>query len=215
MSNSNTLSWSIDRETTKTKKKFTNKIIENFPNAVCQMVVEEVLKLVGIYDWNDPMNVSKTIAEIMSIDLTKEPEEQKVKINDMIRTVCVPSKNDKTIPFWICQSIIRIDPKYRYINYKGSKYNKLDIIFESEYFKEQMDKVAKYANCTWNVRSNNPSIPNPQTLYQETRTGYSKFNYGPESESWLAKCSRHLHTDEDVNGINIKNLMMFEFRRKE
>jgi len=190
------------------------KISEKIPDLVSQMVVTEILSLVGEYDWNEPLNVSKTIAKIMSIDLTSD-EEQKAVASDMVRTICVPSKNDKKTPFWICQSIVRIDQKYRYIDYNGSKYNKLDIIFESDYFKSQMDKVASYAGCNWNIRTNNPNVPQENRLYQKTRTGSSKFGSGPESESWLAKCTSHLHTDEDVDGINIKSFLMIEFRRKE
>jgi hypothetical protein len=206
------LTWSIDREPSKPKKKsMVGKIIEEIPKIVSQMVVEEVLKLVGNRDWNNPANVSKTIAEMMSIDLSETIEEQTIVVFDIVRTICVPSRKDKKTPIWICQSVIRVDPKHRYIDYNGQKYNKLDIILESEYFKNQMDKVANYSKCSWEIRTNNPGFS--KELYQKTRTGYSRFNSDPESQSWLTKCASHLHESEDTEGINIKNLLMIVFKR--
>jgi len=73
-------SWSIDR-----KKNFTQKtgvkghmqshpgvkkiVKEKIPDIVSDMLVTEFLTLVGNSDWNDPENISKTIANMMSIDL--------------------------------------------------------------------------------------------------------------------------------------------------
>lgn len=192
--------WSINRN---------EKIKENIPNVISQKVVEEVLRNVGKYDWNDPSNVVKTISEIMSIDLEKPIEEQFAHPSYMDRTILTQSVKDKTVPFWICQSIIRIDEKFnnRYIIHEGSKYNKLDVIFKSEYFKNYMDNVAKFAGCTWNARWGG-SKKEEQKLHRKTRPDANKNN-----ETWLDKCVTHLLTEDDTEGINIKNLVMIEFRR--
>jgi len=198
--------WSIDRS----KKKVTKvtKVTEVIPDVVSQMVVTEVLKLVGNSDWNDPLNVSKTIADMMSIDLTKPIEGQIPHPCEIDRTVFVPANRNSHIPFWICQSLIRVDEKHnnRFIDYKGSKYNKIDIVFKSAYFKEQMDKVAKAAGCTWNARWGNAK-KEEHRLYQKTRTGSSN------DESWLDRCVKPLFTENDTEGINIKNLIMIEMKR--
>ncbi len=211
-------SWSIDRK--KTVKSGSRKINqgpkktvqrkniqEKVPDVVSQMLVNEALTLVGNSDWNDPLNVSKTIAEMMSIDLSNV-NSQTPRICEIDRTVLVPANKENNIPYWICQSIIRVDEKFgnRFIEYKGAKYNKIDIIFENEHFKQQMNNVAQAAHCTWNARWGNAQNEENR-LYQKTRTG------SKQNESWLDKCIDHLLTDEDVNGINIKNLVMFEFKR--
>lgn len=181
-----------------------NKVKEKIPDHIAQLVVEEVLSLVGDMDWNDPMNVSKTIAKIMSIDLNQDIESQNPRAFDVDKTVLVKAKN-KEIPFWICQSVIRVDDKKgnRYIEYNGSKYNKIDIIFGNKYFKQQMDKVAKYADCVWNARWGNSSREQNK-LYNKTRPGY---------ESWLDKCVKPILKEDEVNGIDIRDLVMIEFKR--
>lgn len=186
--------WTIDRSI----------IEEEIPDIVSQIMLSEVLKDVGGYDWNCPNNVSKTISAMMSVDLCEDPSTQIVKAKDLIRTVLVGSNKDKKIPFWICQSVIRIDKHSNnlFIEYEGSKYNKVDIIKKSEYFKKQMDKVASAAHCTWNVRWGNPEYGSTR-LYQETR---------PNSISWLERCSAHLLNENDTK-INIKDLVMIEFKR--
>jgi hypothetical protein len=196
--------WSIDRQ----------KIVkENIPDCVAEIVVSEVLSLVGDSDWNDPLNVSRTIARMMSVEnvldstVSKLPHAVAANID---RTMLVNSKDDARVPFWICQSVIRLDEKkYRYIDHEGSKYNKLDIILESEYFKKRMDQVAKAAKCTWNVRWGN-SKNKEQRLYRKTRTGSNS------DEPWLDRCAKHLITADDMennSGINIKNLLMVEFKK--
>jgi len=203
--------WSIDRRKDRkdTKKLTQKRISEKVPDVVAQMVVTEVLKLVGESDWNDPTNVSKTIAQMMSIDLSQPIENQIPRPFDMDRTIFIPASKDSQIPYWICQSIIRVDEKHnnRFINYKGAKYNKIDIIFECEYFKTQMDKVASAAFCTWEKKWGN-SKKEEDRLYQKTRTGS---NTG--DESWLDRCVKPLMTDQDTDGINIKNLVMISFKR--
>jgi len=207
--------WSIDRDRKPNdrKQKYSTKIAkkivkEKVPDVVAEMLITEFLKLVGDSDWNDPNNVSKTIARMMSIDLNKPITEQVPIPAEIDRTVFVPASKGSDIPFWICQSIIRVDEKFgnRYIDYKGSKYNKIDIIFECEYFKKRMDEVAKEAHCTWNARWGN-ATKEEHRLYQKTRTGSGS------DESWLDRCVKHLLTDADVDGINIKNLVMIEFKR--
>lgn len=181
---------------------------EKIPDVVAQVLVNEVLSLVGDSDWNDPSNVSKTIAGMMSIDLNSPVEGQVPTPVEIDRTVFVPAKKGSDIPFWVVQSFIRVDEKFgnRYIEYKGAKYNKLDIIFENEYFKRQLDLVAKSAHCTWNYRWGNAK-KEENRLYQKTRTG------AKSDESWLERCVKPLITDKDVDGINIKNLVMIEFHR--
>lgn len=195
--------WSINRNNEKIK--------ENIPNVVAQKVVEEVLKNVGNYDWNDPNNVVKTISEIMSVDLEKNIQDQFPHPSYMDRTILTHNMKDKSVPFWICQSIIRIDEKNnnRYIIHEGAKYNKLDVIYKSEYFKNYMDKVAKLAGCTWNARWGG-SKKEENRLHRKTRPDASKNN-----ETWLDRCVTHLLTEDDKDGINIKNLAMIEFRRAE
>lgn len=181
---------------------------EKIPDVVADMLVTEFLSLVGDSDWNDPENVAKTIANMMSIDLTKPVEGQVPQPVEIDRTVFVPANKGSEVPFWICQSIIRVDEKFghRFINYKGAKYNKIDIAFESEHFKKRMDQVARAAHCKWNIRWGN-ARKEEHRLYQKTRTG------AQSEESWLDRCVKHLLTDADVDGINIKNLLMLEFRR--
>lgn len=185
------------------------KIKEKIPDAVSQMVVEEVLRLVGDSDWNDPLNVSKTIAKMMSIDLSKPLENQAIIPCDIDRTVFVSANKTSNVPVWICQSIIRVDEKFnnRYIDYKGAKYNKIDVVFESEYFKNEIEKVAKAAGCIAEYRWGNAKREENK-LYQKTRTGSTA-----GEESWLDKCVKPLLTDEDTDGINIKNLIMISFKR--
>jgi len=209
-----TTTWSIDRPKIKTIKA-SKKIIEQIPDIVAQMVVEEVLTLVGNANWNDPQQVSKTIANIMSINLNQPIEDQLAHPCEIDRTVLVPTSKDSDIPHWICQSIIRVDEKSgsgknnRFIDYKGAKYNKVDIIYTSDYFKKQMDLVAEAANCTWEFRWGN-AREEEHRLYQKTRTGSATGD-----ESWLDRCVQPLLTQDDVDGINIKNLIMFSFKRKK
>jgi hypothetical protein len=215
--------WSIDRKQRKKKASFqqnpqshshghnrghTKIIKEKIPDIVSQMLVEEILTLVGNHNWNEPENVAKTIADMMGIDLNVPIENQIPRAVEIDRTVFVPANKGGNIPYWIAQSIIRVDEKFgnRFIDYKGAKYNKIDIIFESEYFKEQMDIVAKEAHCTWNARWGNAK-KEENRLYQKTRTG------SQSDESWLDRCVKHLLTPEDTEGINIKNLVMIEFKR--
>lgn len=184
-----------------------SKIVVKIPDCVSDMVVKEILSNVGGFDWNNPTNVSKTIAKMMSIDLETDISEQSVQAFDMDRTVLVPSFKNYTVPYWICQSLIRVDERFnnRYIDHKGSKYNKIDIIFGSEYFKKQMDIVAEHCDCTWNARWGN-SKNRKHRLYEKTRDG--------DEESWLEKCVKPLLTKKDTNGIDIKNLVMIEFKKK-
>ena len=200
--------WKIDRKT-KSEELITKKIQEKIPNEVSQMVVSEMLNGVGGYDWNNPLNVSKTIAEMMSIDLLKDVNAQYPRQCKKNLTVLSYNFGDKTTPHWVCQNIIRVDEKFnnRYINYNGSKYNKIDVIFESEYFKNYMDMVAKTALCKWNIRWGDSKTPENK-LYRKTRPGVSAAN-----ETWLDKCVKNLLTESDVDGINIKNLVMIEFQR--
>jgi hypothetical protein len=208
--------WSIDR---KQQRKPSNRqdgnvvrskkiVKEKIPDAVADMLVTEFLTLVGDSDWNDPANVSKTIANMMSIDLTKPIDDQVPRSVEIDRTVFVAANKGSDVPYWICQSIIRVDEKCgnRFIDYKGAKYNKIDIIFGCDYFKQRMDEVAKAAHCTWNARWGNAS-KEENRLYQKTRTG------AQSDESWLERGVKHLLTDADVGGINIKNLVMIEFKR--
>lgn len=193
--------WSIDRS---------GKIKEQIPNVVAQKVVEEVLKCVGQSDWNYPDNVVKTIAEMMSIDLEKSIDGQFPQPSFINKTILTQSTKDKTVPYWICQSVIRIDEKFgnRYIQHEGSKYNKLDILFKSDYFKNYMDKVADFAGCTWNIRWGG-SKKEEHKLHRKTRPEANKHN-----ETWLDRCVTDLLTENDKDGINIKNLVMVEFKRK-
>jgi hypothetical protein len=69
-----------------------------------------------------------------------------------------------------------------------------------------MDEVAKAAHCTWNARWGNASREEHR-LYQKTRTG------AQSDESWLERAVKHLLTDSDTDGINIKNLVMIEMKR--
>ncbi len=181
------------------------KIIEEIPDSVSYQVVREVLSHVADSNWNDPLEVSKTIARMMSIDINCDLTSQNVNPFDIPRTVLTQAKiNDKKsdIPFWICQSLIRVDEKNnnRYIEHEGSMYNKIDIIFHSDYFKNYMDNVAKHAKCTWNARWGNAS-ETEHRLYQKTRNN---------QESWLDKCVEYLVTD---GPINIKDIVMIEFKK--
>jgi len=204
--------WSIDRK--QQRKPMgnmvrTRKIVkEKIPDVVADMLVTDFLTLVGNSNWNDPTNVSKTIACMMAIDLDQPIESQVPRPVEIDRTVFVPANKGSDVPYWICQSFIRVDEKFsnRFINYKGAKYNKIDIVFGSDRFKQRMDQVAKAAHCTWNVRWGNSS-KEEHRLYQKTRTG------SQSDESWLERGVKHLLTDADVGGINIKNLMMLEFKR--
>jgi hypothetical protein len=199
------MEWKIDR---KIKKDEFKKIQENIPDVVSQMVVQELLKNVGGLDWNDPLNVSKTIAEMMSIDLNSDSV-QYPRVNKKDLTVLNYNLKDKLTPHWVCQSIIRVDEKHnnRYIIYNGSQYNKIDIVFESNYFKNYMDMVAKAARCKWNIRWGD-SKKEEHKLYRKTRPGALSSN-----ETWLDKCVKNLLTEDDIEGINIKNLIMLEFQR--
>jgi hypothetical protein len=200
--------WSIDRkQQQKPIRNFKKIVKENIPDVVADMLVVEFLTLVGNRDWNDPLNVSKTIADMMSIDLSLEKNQSPLPV-EIDRTVFVPANKGSDIPYWICQSIIRVDEKFgnRFIIHNGSKYNKIDIVFDNEYFKNRMNEVARAAHCTWNARWGN-SNKEENRLYQKTRTG------SQSDESWLNRCVRHLITDEDTDGINIKNLIMIEFKR--
>lgn len=214
--------WSIDRDRTVNRDRpfkkdnrsqsqsqnYKKVIKEKIPDVVADMLVTEFLNLVGDSNWNNPLNVSATIAKMMTIDLNLPIEEQVPHSTEIERTVFVPSSKDSEVPYWICQSLIRVDEKFgnRFIDYKGAKYNKIDIVFGCERFKERMNQVAKAAHCTWNARwGNSPQAEN--RLYQKTRTG------SQSNESWLEKAVKHLLTDKDVGGINIKNLIMIEFKR--
>jgi hypothetical protein len=220
-------SWSIDRKqksdqrkprtsgnrtferTDRTDRKPLKKVVkEKIPDVVADMLVTEFLTLVGDSDWNDPVNVSKTISNMMSIDLSQPIDGQVPRPVEIDRTVFVPANKGSDIPYWICQSLIRVDEKFgnRFINYKGAKYNKIDIIFECVRFKERMDQVARAAHCSWNARWGNAK-KEENRLYQKTRTG------AQSDESWLDRCVKHLLTDADTDGINIKNLCMIEFKR--
>ena len=196
-------------QTRPTKFQGHKKIVkEKIPDVVADMLVTECLMLVGDSNWNDPINISKTIANMMSIDLTQPIEKQIPRPVEIDRTVFVPANKGSDIPYWVCQSIIRVDEKFnnRFIEYNGSKYNKIDIIFESDYFKNRMDQVAQAAHCTWNARWGNAK-KQENRLYQKTRTG------AQSEESWLDRCVKHLLTEDDVDGINIKNLVMIEMKR--
>lgn len=191
----------------KNKAKYNKKsIVDNIPDIVAQQVVTEVLSLVGDSDWNNPSNVSKTIAKIMSIDLDLSTDQEPVAFN-VDRTILVPSKRKADIPFWICQSVIRVDERKgnRYIDYKGSKYNKIDVIRQSKYFKTRLDLVAKSAHCTWNYRYGN-SQNSEHKLYQKTRLD--------GQASWLQKSIEPLLEEDDSEGLNIKDLVLIEFKRK-
>jgi hypothetical protein len=198
---------SIDRTKPKTKK-VVKKVVENIPPQVCRILVEDVLRNVGESDWNDPNNVFRTIADMMSIDTTKPIEDQEPVAHDIDRTVLVQSNgldsSQKKVPFWICQSFIRIDERKgnRYVEYEGSKYNKLDIL-QTDYFQKRMDQVAKLARCTWNYRWGGSKNPDHK-LYQKTRE---------DGESWLDRCVGHLLGDNETGGIDIKDLVMVEFKR--
>lgn len=206
--------WSIDRKQPPRKQTNGNRVVhkkvvkEKIPDVVADMLVNEFLTLVGDSDWNDPANVAKTIANMMSIDLSKPVDGQVPQPVEIDRTVFVPASKGSDVPYWICQSIIRVDEKFghRFINYKGAKYNKIDIVFESEHFKKRMDQVARAAHCKWNARWGN-ARKEENRLYQKTRTG------AQSDESWLDRCVKHLLTDADTEGINIKNLIMLEFKR--
>ena len=217
MSNTSTptLKYSIDRKkdnnnrTNRKNSKNKKRIVEKIPDVVSDMLVTEVLSLVGDSDWNDPSQVSATLAKIMSIDTSQPLDEWEKQVPvafDVDRTVLLPSRSNPTFPFWIFQSLIRVDDRKnnRYIEYEGSKYNKVDIVFGSKYFKKRMNTVASYAGCTWNARWGN-SRNEDNKLYQKTRPG---------EESWLDKCIKPLLTDGDDDGINIKDLVMIEFKRK-
>lgn len=224
---SKTKSWSIDRKPTKPSRRpdygpprntnrDTNhsnnhngpkKVLEKVPNAAVDILITEILTLVGDSNWNDPANVSKTIANMMSIDLTQSPESQIPRAVEIDRTVFVPAHKGSDIPHWTCQSFIRVDKNQgtRFIDYKGGKYNKIDIIFENEYFKTQMDTIAKAAHCIWSARWGNAKDEKDR-LYQKTRTGEKS------DESWLYRCTKHLLVDQN-DKINIKNLVMITFKR--
>jgi hypothetical protein len=185
-------------------------IIEKVPDEVCEMVVDEFLKCVGdgeYSDWREPLNVARLIAKIMSIDLDQPLEEQNPNPFELDRTIMIfigEPVEKKTIPLWICQSLIRVDKDNGYIDYNGSKYSKIDIIFNSKYFKQRMDKIAKCANSTWKARWGN-SKKKENRLYQKVIPG---------KESWLSKCVQHLLKEEEKEkGINIKDLVMIEFKR--
>ncbi len=200
---------SIDR--TAPKKVTHRKIREKIPDHIAHQVVEEVLSLVGDADWNDPRNVPITIAKIMSIDTSKDLNGQYVLAFDVDRTILVTARDrkknkDGTTPYWICQSVIRVDDANgnRYIEHNGSKYNKIDIIFGNKYFRDRMNQVAKLSGCIWNARWGN-SRNEKHKLYQKTRPG---------EESWLDKCVKPLINDEEETGINIRDLVMVEFKRK-
>jgi hypothetical protein len=196
----------IDNTEINTTESVSKKIIEEIPDSVCYQVVREVLSHVADSDWNNPLEVSRTIARMMSIDVDSDISTQIVNPFDIPRTVLVPAKIDNKKsdnPYWICQSLIRVDDKNgnRYITHEGSMYNKIDIIFHSEYFKNYMDKVAKHAKCTWNARWGNATEPEHK-LYQKTRTN---------QESWLDKCVDYLI--ENNEPINIKDIVMIEFKK--
>lgn len=193
---------SIDRNRPKPRQKIREKV----PDYVAHQLVEEVLKLVGDADWNDPENVVNTIAQIMNVDLSEGVDEQVPQAVDVDRTILVPARNRKTVPYWICQSLIRVDEAKgnRYIEYQGAKYNKIDIIARNEYFRKRMDQVADLVGCTWNWRWGN-ARHEQHRLYQKTRPG---------EESWLDKCIKPLLEDDEVDGVNIKDLVMIEFKRK-
>lgn len=183
------------------------RIIEEIPESVCYQVVREVLGHVADADWNDPLQVSKTIARMMSVDTNLDISTQSVTPFDIPRTVLTQAKIDgkkSDIPYWICQSLIRVDEKNnnRYIELEGSVYNKIDIIFHSEYFKNYMDKVANHAMCTWNARWGN-ATETEHRLYQKTRNN---------QESWLDKCVDYLIVNNEP--INIKDIVMIEFKKR-
>jgi hypothetical protein len=167
--------FSIDRNETVVK--------ERIPKKVVQKVIDEILSLVGESDWKDPNNVSASIIEL----LNDEPKKRTILAYDSIT------------PIWILQSIIYTGSKNRYIEHEGSKYNKVEIIFNNKYFKKQMDKVASHAHCTWNIRWGSSNEPEHK-LYQKTRYYDS---------SWLAKSCNHL----GLQSVNIKDLLMIEFKK--
>jgi hypothetical protein len=182
------------------------KIIEEIPDYVSYQVVREVLSHVADSDWNDPLEVSKTIGRMMTIDVNSDISSQSVTPFDIPRTVLTQAKIDdkkSDIPYWICQSLIRVDEKNnnRYIEHDGAVYNKIDIIFHSDYFKNYMDRVAKHAKCTWNARWGN-ATETEHRLYQKTRNN---------QESWLDKCVEYLIVNKEP--INIKDIVMIEFKK--
>jgi hypothetical protein len=215
--------WSIDRTKEKvihsaadppdiTKQRQINpyKKNNNFPKDVVMQVVKEVLGNVADSDWNDPLNVCETIAKMMSIDPNEDIEKQTPEPNDnVIRAVITKYKNvlgNKTnIPYWVCQSIIRVDGDRRFVECIDSsnnkvKYNKIDIVVGSQLFSECMDKVAKYAKCTWNYRWGGSSV-------EENKLFRVYFN---GNESWIDKCIEDLNCSKN---FSVDDLVMVEFKR--
>lgn len=198
--NQNQIKYNIDRS-----KNENENVIDEIPDVVSEMLVKEILKSFAS-DFNDPKNIVKLLEKMMNIDIDKEINEQTPVPCEILRTILVESVNKYTpgVPFWEFQSIIRIDNENLYINYEGSKYNKIEIITKSEYFKNKIDKVANFCDCKWNWRWGNYKGIEDHKLYKKTRPGM---------ESWLDKCVKELLTENDKRGINIKNLLMIEFKR--
>ncbi len=180
------MEWCIDRT-----KKTSKKIEEDIPDEVSYKVVKEILNGVGGHDWNDPKEVFKSFKNLF--------KENYAVVNNKDRSILTRDKDDKEKPFWIFQNVIRIDGNNRYV--EGTKYNKLDIILNSEYFKNFMNKVAEIVGCTWNIRYGlSKNIENK--LYIDVKKN---------NTSWLDKCVSHLVKDGE--GINIKYLVLIEFKK--
>lgn len=176
---------------------------EDIPIEVEEMVVEEVLKDVGGRDWNDPLQISRLIAEVLSLDIEQPLERQVARIIDKDKTVVVPykRKENESLPVWVLQSFILVDESRRYVDYNGGKYNKIDIILQGSHFKQRLDEVASHAGCAWNARWGASRDPQHR-LYQKTR---------PFDDSWVERCVKPLLRPGER--INIKNIMMIEFKR--
>lgn len=211
--NSSLTNQSIDRKPKKEMNYVKKAVVEKVPDIVADMLVKEFLSNVGGMDWNEPCNVSRLISTIMSIDTSKpleEWEKQQPIPFEIPCTIMVPSSRDLDkeiqLPAWILQSFSIVDEKHgnRYINYKGGKYNKIDIALKNTYFKKRMSQVAELAHCDWNVRWGNSKIEKHK-LYQKTRAN---------ELSWLEKCIKPLLNPDIQEGVNIKDILMVEFKRK-
>jgi len=183
-------------------------IQDNVPTEVVDMVVEEFLSHVADTDWNNPENVSKVIARMMSIDLNKPIDKQVPKQEtNIIRAILIPSNKESSIPYWILQSIVIVDMKTRYIEYQGSTYNKINIARFNPYFRKRISEVAEAARCHWNIRWGNSKNPKHRLYLKVNKDKGEEF-------SWLALSMEDLWNDEDEDPIDIRNLIMLEFHRK-
>src|SRR5690606_30421093 len=87
-------------------------IIVDTPKEVVDILVTEILRNVGVSDWNEPENIVKSISQLLNYDNSKSIDDQDCIFKELERSMIFKKFDKKTnsyIPIWIFQSLIRVD----------------------------------------------------------------------------------------------------------